>query len=336
MALGSSHPTAWNLRLDPSERIMEPVSQQVAAARRYARLSALLIASLVLHLCLLAGVVLLEAAPPRRTQTAQEIPVDLVTEVPHEPRHKPKPVQKSTAQKAAAPAEDARKPNPLLTPKAEAKPKPASLPAKQETQQKQESQPEAPKPTAPAAKPPPQHARAKPDSEIKPERTEAKPQPLPPKPRGVLKPQVPPQNPLSEEAGRVPPPAAMPAPKAPLPTEGLAVRSTSETFRAVAVPAPSPDGDVPLSYDTIVASKLELARRFPPEARARGAHGAATVAFLLDVTGNVVKVKLMRSSGDAALDVESLAMVVRAAPFPPPPPGAEREFAIVVDFDPRQ
>ena len=128
----------------------------------------------------------------------------------------------------------------------------------------------------------------------------------------------------------------MPAPKAPLPTAGFGVQSKSETFRAVAVPMPSKDGDVPLSYDTIVSSKLELARRFPPEARARGARGAAMVAFLLDATGNVVKVKLMRSSGDAALDVESLAMVVRAAPFPPPPPGADREFAIVVDFDPRQ
>lgn len=105
---------------------------------------------------------------------------------------------------------------------------------------------------------------------------------------------------------------------------------------AVPVQMPSADGDVAISYETVVSSKLALARRHPPEVRARAAHGAAMIAFLIDDKGHVVKLKLLKSSGDAALDVESLALVMRAAPFPPPPPGAEKEFAITVDFGPKK
>jgi colicin import membrane protein len=108
-----------------------------------------------------------------------------------------------------------------------------------------------------------------------------------------------------------------------------------QTQQAVPVQMPSADGDTTMSYETVVSGKLALARRYPPEARARNAHGAAMIAFLIDAKGHVVKLKLLKSSGDAALDVESLALVMRAEPFPPPPPGAEREFAITVDFDPK-
>jgi colicin import membrane protein len=106
-----------------------------------------------------------------------------------------------------------------------------------------------------------------------------------------------------------------------------------EEQEAVPVQMPTADGDVAMSYETVVSGKLALARRYPPEADASGAHGAAMIAFLIDDKGHVVKLKLLKSSGDAALDVESLALVMRAEPFPPPPPGAEREFSITVDFE---
>ena len=101
---------------------------------------------------------------------------------------------------------------------------------------------------------------------------------------------------------------------------------------AVAVPSATADGDLVVAYKTLVFSKLELAKKFPDEARKRHAHGAAVIAFALDDKGGVRKVTLLQSSGDTALDVASLALVERAAPFPPPPAGAQKEFAAVIEF----
>lgn len=109
-----------------------------------------------------------------------------------------------------------------------------------------------------------------------------------------------------------------------------------DNWQAVAVPAPSEDGDEDLSYKTVVFSKLELAKQFPPDARARGARGSALIKFDLNDNGTVKSVTLLRSSGDTELDVESLAVVERAAPFPKPPPGAQKSFAAAIEFDPSQ
>ena len=46
----------------------------------------------------------------------------------------------------------------------------------------------------------------------------------------------------------------------------------------------------------------------------------------------ITSVSLLRSSGEADLDAESVALVNRAAPFPPPPRGAQDSFAIEVSF----
>ncbi len=99
------------------------------------------------------------------------------------------------------------------------------------------------------------------------------------------------------------------------------------------MPSPTEDGDLLVAYKTLVFSKLELAKRFPEEARKRHAHGSAVIDFELDDKGQVKKVTLVESSGDPALDAESQALVERAAPFPAPPPGAQKEFAAVIEFD---
>jgi colicin import membrane protein len=104
--------------------------------------------------------------------------------------------------------------------------------------------------------------------------------------------------------------------------------------RAVAVPSPTDDGDDVISYQTLVFGMLELKKQFPEDARRRGAYGTALIYFELNDDGSVKREKLLRSSGDAALDVESLALVQRAAPFPKPPPGAQKIFAADITFPP--
>jgi colicin import membrane protein len=105
-----------------------------------------------------------------------------------------------------------------------------------------------------------------------------------------------------------------------------------EIFRAVAVPLPTEGGDELMSYKMIVFGLLERAKQYPESARERGAHGNAVVSFTIDETGALTNVSLVRSSGDTDLDVESLALVARAAPFPKPPPDAQRAFAAEITF----
>jgi TonB family protein len=107
--------------------------------------------------------------------------------------------------------------------------------------------------------------------------------------------------------------------------------SGPDRFRAAAVPLPAERGGEAMSYRSIVGGKLERVKHYPGRPLQR-AKGIATVGFVLDKSGGVAAVVLLRSSGEADLDAESLALVNRAAPFPAPPPGAPKSFAIEVAF----
>ena len=70
------------------------------------------------------------------------------------------------------------------------------------------------------------------------------------------------------------------------------------------------------SYRQIVAAHLQRFKQYPPAAKAAGQQGTARVSFTLTRSGGVTSVSLGGSSGHAALDAETLAMVRRAQPFP--------------------
>lgn len=108
--------------------------------------------------------------------------------------------------------------------------------------------------------------------------------------------------------------------------------SGPQSFRAVAVPLPAGSGGEAMSYRFIVGGMLERVKKYPKPAIQRGAKGVAIVGFVLDGSGRVESVSLLRPSGEADLDAEGMNLVHRAAPFPPPPPGAQRSFAIEVAF----
>ncbi|PTW50231.1 energy transducer TonB [Rhodovulum kholense] len=71
-----------------------------------------------------------------------------------------------------------------------------------------------------------------------------------------------------------------------------------------------------------------LSRVPKPRIRARG---AAVVAFRLGADGSLASASVVRGSSSAALDQAALRIVQRAAPFPPPPPGAQRSFSIRIE-----
>jgi protein TonB len=70
------------------------------------------------------------------------------------------------------------------------------------------------------------------------------------------------------------------------------------------------------SYRQMVAAPLQRFKQYPPAAKAAGQQGTARVSFTLSRSGGVMSVSLGGSSGHAALDAETVAMVRRAQPFP--------------------
>lgn len=74
-----------------------------------------------------------------------------------------------------------------------------------------------------------------------------------------------------------------------------------------------------LSWEGLVKGKLNLVKAYPADARRRGRSGIVLVSFVVGADGGVISRQLIRSSETLSLDRESLAMIDRAQPFPPPP-----------------
>jgi colicin import membrane protein len=313
------------LGADLERGVLEASSPMIRVAQNRPLFAAVLTGSLALHVFTLFLINFLERVSPIQPETTIEIPVELVSD----PAAAEKKSGQSGTEKAKAAAGQ-----PKAETKSEAKP-PGVQAAKSET------------PSGPPVKPP-QPAPAEKQAAAKPPAAQAQPpepKAEPPKPAAA---QAQPPKPPSQAtvAAETPKPAPQPAP-ASVPTMAALQQQAApaaggqspyglmpDNWRAVAVPAPSADGDEEMSYKTIVFGMLELAKHYPEDARARGAHGSALIQFELNDDGTVKSVKLLRSSGDASLDVESLALVERASPFPKPPPGAQKQFAAVIEYYP--
>lgn len=294
-----------------SEEAALRAEQATAAVLRLTRnrsfFAALLAGSLALHLCILAVIVWLEHAPPLKPDLMQEIPVDLVTAPPPAgPKgDKGKSHTASGGSKAphATPAKSATPPVPKS---------PVAAKAPAAAQRPPAPKAEVFKPELSKPAPPPKPAQVQPTPKPQPAPAPAQPPPAQPLPQ-LAKPISPPVAPAGTPEGR---------------PQGL----MQDDSRAVAVPKPTEDGEDVVSYQTLVFGMLELKKEFPADARRRGAYGTALIYFELNDDGSVKNEKLLRSSGDAALDVESLALVQRASPFPKPPPGAQKIFAADITF----
>ena len=67
------------------------------------------------------------------------------------------------------------------------------------------------------------------------------------------------------------------------------------------------------------------------KAQARGEHGVAQLAFSIDRGGGVHHARIAHSSGSSLLDRETLLLLERAQPLPPPPAEASgSQIAIMV------
>lgn len=87
------------------------------------------------------------------------------------------------------------------------------------------------------------------------------------------------------------------------------------------------------TWQNEMRARIVRAKRFPPGAF--GAVGVAVVSVTFSGTGSVSGARLIASSGNAALDAEAVAVMYRAAPFPPPPGGQAVTQTIPLNFNRR-
>jgi periplasmic protein TonB len=129
-----------------------------------------------------------------------------------------------------------------------------------------------------------------------------------------------------------PKPKAQPKPEPPAPVggseESRAGQADGEAegqaqTRATTEATGAAEGTAKASnYPGLVMKKLKKTRKD----RVSGS-GTALVGFTIASDGSLAGAKIVRSSGSDAVDKAALALVARAAPFPPPPKGAERSFS---------
>lgn len=94
-----------------------------------------------------------------------------------------------------------------------------------------------------------------------------------------------------------------------------------EIAAKAAAPAPGrvtrfPSASI-LRWERSLVAHLERAKRYPHDAAGRS--GVARLAFRIDRQGRLLASRILKSTGSAILDAETLALVKRAEPFPAPP-----------------
>ena len=217
-----------------------------------------------------------------------------------------------------APASSSPQPTPMdLAPgpvmqQADASPPPE--PAKPETVQEQ------------IAPTPPQE---KPEVEAPPEQNA---QPAPPKPEPAKIVPEPKPAPVKPKVVRAE--AKKPTETPPAPRTTAAPRAERQAPAASAISAGA-SAAVMVSYNQLIAAHLQRFKQYPPGAKAAGEQGTARLSFSLGRGGQVLGSRLAGSSGHAALDGETLAMVRRAQPFPGFPPEIKQgsmSFNVPVQF----
>ncbi|MEO0633523.1 MAG: TonB family protein [Pseudomonadota bacterium] len=80
------------------------------------------------------------------------------------------------------------------------------------------------------------------------------------------------------------------------------------------------------NYPGKVVRRIQRVRR----PRIKDAGAPAVVTFRIAANGGLSAVAIRSSSGSAKLDRAAIQMIQRAAPFPPPPPGAQRSFNLPI------
>jgi protein TonB len=97
--------------------------------------------------------------------------------------------------------------------------------------------------------------------------------------------------------------------------------SETSPLEASAAAAQSRPAETFKAWTLQVTRHIASKKRYPAASIARREQGSVVVAFTIDRQGGLVRSRISRSSGFAALDNAALELVRQAQPFPPPPAG---------------
>ena len=157
-------------------------------------------------------------------------------------------------------------------------------------------------------------------------------QPAPPEQSAAL---VEPPSEQAPEATKRPPQRPVPAKPTPRGNSALNAKAGTETGaeenRAKSAPSTQPAtasgaGNAAASnYPGLVMRQISRQRK--PRTSIKG---VAQVSFAIDASGGLSSVRIAQSSGSPELDDLALRQIRQAAPFPPPPSGARRQYTIAI------
>lgn len=149
------------------------------------------------------------------------------------------------------------------------------------------------------------------------------------------RPQARPQRPALQQAQRKPEPKPQPRTQAPAQPAGNADQNatrgantgqqgaSSAAAQSQRLAAQGDGGAAKsASYGRAVLTQINRTRKQRAPSR-----GRTVVAFTIAEGGGLAAVQVVQSSGSPALDQVALDHIRRAAPFPPPPTGAQRQFS---------
>ncbi|MFZ0196271.1 MAG: energy transducer TonB [Pseudolabrys sp.] len=146
-------------------------------------------------------------------------------------------------------------------------------------------------------------------------------------------------DPTPREKTELPPPvpdAEVKLPEEAKPPDKPKEEATPPVPETTSPPRPRPSAAQVASWHRRIAQQVEQHKGYPPSARARHETGTAQLAFTLDRNGKVITNRIVRTSGSATLDQETIDTVRRAQPFPPPPPnmpGETFDFTVPIRFN---
>ncbi len=319
---------------DPSQRLTVPGESRARTP------SALILAACAAAHALLLTILLFEdfsvASEPTR---ADEIPVEIVAELPPKQNALPPPPDLATPPvvKETPPPEKTQ-----LDDVEVARDAPVAGNNDQTHKGEPDKETKAPRAAPPPKLAAPQVAREKPEQEKA--ATASKEQAATPSP--PAEPQKLADDPPDAEAldkAQPEPPAKPQRKQAPQDSKGPPAQGKKVTvaqqlaalspapnysFGAAAKAAPVSGGTEKASYESLLMGLITRQLHLPPEARAQHLIAVGQIGLFVDEMGNLTHQAVYRASGTPALDSAWLAAVRHAAPFPPPPKNLPHGFLL--------
>jgi periplasmic protein TonB len=319
---------------DPSQRLTVP--EERLARKPFALILA---ACLAAHALLLTILLLEDFSVASEPTRADEIPVEIVAELPPELKAPPRPPDLATPPvvKEKPPPEKAQ-----LDDVEVAHDAPVAGNDDKTHKGDPDKETKAPRTAPPPKLAAPQPAQQKPEQEkaaTPSNEKEANPSP-PAEPRKLAD-----DTPDAEALDKAQPEAPAKAQRKPAaqaskspPAQGKNVTVAQQlaalspapnySFGAAAKAAPVSGGTEKASYESLLMGLITRQLHLPPELRAQHLIAVGQIGLFVDELGNLTHQAVYRASGQPALDSAWLAAVRRAAPFPPPPRNLPHGFLL--------